>query len=42
VLPALLLVLFPILLVFDTRLGFASLVIAVVLLYSGRMKSTKR
>lgn len=41
-LPAFLLVLFPILLLFDSRLGFAALAIALVLLYNGRMKAARR
>ena len=40
-LPKLLLVLFPLLVLFDTRVGFAVLAIAIVLLYTGRVKSTK-
>ena len=41
-LPAFLLVLFPILLMFHTWLAFVALAIAVVLLYSGRTKSARR
>ena len=41
-LPAFLLALFPILLLFDSRLGFAALAIALVLLYNGRMKAARR
>lgn len=36
-----LLVLFPILLMFHTRLAYAALVIALVLLYRDRMKSAR-
>ena len=40
-LPKILLVLFPLLLLFHTRLGFAVLAIAIVLLYIGNVKAAK-
>ena len=40
--PAALLVLFPLLLMFNTRLAFAALAAAIVLLYTGRTKSGRR
>jgi hypothetical protein len=42
VLPAVLLVLFPVLLMVNTKLAFAALLVAIVLLYNGRTSSIKR
>ena len=41
-LPVFLLVLFPVLLMFNTPLAFIALAVAVVLLYAGRTSSAKR
>jgi hypothetical protein len=40
--PVFLLVLFPILFMFNTPLAFVALVVAIVLLYAGRTNSAKR
>jgi hypothetical protein len=39
---AVLLVLFPLLLMFNSRLAFVALAMAIVLLYTGRTKSARR